>query len=207
MAQDSPAASTKAQTSAGLAAAGPRRSFSRTDPMTTDAQRELAGFCEWLGGRRGFGSACAAASAVRPYSNPQGGSMRRVLPIFSAPLLILTLTSPAVGQERPYTEGNVVVVSYIRIKPGMFDKYVKYLDTDYKKLVEAQKKQGVIVDYAVFTSLQRDEGDWNMILTVTYKNMAALDDLRDKTESLMTSTLGLSPRASRPGHGRAWSSA
>jgi hypothetical protein len=119
--------------------------------------------------------------------------MRRVFSAFSAPLLILTIASPAGGQERPYTEGNVVAVSYIRIKPGMFDKYVKFLDTEYKKLVEAEKKQGVIVDYAVYTSPQRDENDWNMILTLTYKNMAALDDLRDKIEPLVTSALGLSP--------------
>jgi L-rhamnose mutarotase len=83
-------------------------------------------------------------------------------------------------------------VSYIRTKPGMFDKYMKYLDTDYKKIMEAGKKAGVIVNYSVFTSTQENEADWNMILTVTYKDMAALDNLRDKMEPLSHGVTNLS---------------
>jgi hypothetical protein len=64
----------------------------------------------------------------------------------------------------------VINISYIRIKPGMFDKYMKYLDTDYKKNLEAQKQAGIILDYGVYSSPQTAEGDWNMVLTVTYKN-------------------------------------
>lgn len=64
-------------------------------------------------------------------------------------------------------------MSYIRINPGMFDKYMKYLDTDYKRNMEAQKKAGIILDYAVYSSPQTRNEDWNMILSVTYKNMAA----------------------------------
>jgi len=118
----------------------------------------------------------------------------------SAPLLIVPLVcllaagaSSAGAQDRPYTEGNVVVVSYIRIKPGMFDRYVKYLDTDYKKIMEAEKKAGVILDYGAYSSPQSNEGDWNMVLRVVYKNMAALDNLRDKTEPLAHGVTNLSP--------------
>ena len=64
-------------------------------------------------------------------------------PVF---LLALLSTAPLAAQDRPYTEGSVTTVSYIRIKPGMFDKYVKYLDTDYKRSMEAQKKEGIILD-------------------------------------------------------------
>lgn len=120
--------------------------------------------------------------------------MRRALAL--GPILLACLASAAAGQTRPYTEGNVVSVSYIRIKPGMFDKYMQYLDTDYKSLLEAEKKQGLVVDYGVFSSPQQDEKDWNMVLTVTYKNMAALDDLRDKVEPLVTKTLNKSPEQS-----------
>ena len=104
------------------------------------------------------------------------------------PLLLLPVSSLAVAQERPYTEGPVVSVSYIRIKPGMFDKYMKYLDTDYKRTMEAQKKEGIILDYAVYTSPQTTEGDWNMVLTTTFRNMAALDNLRDRSEPIALRT-------------------
>jgi hypothetical protein len=82
---------------------------------------------------------------------------------FVAPLasfvLVLGLTPAAVAQNRPYTEGPVMNVSYIRVKPGMFDKYVKWLATDWKRNMEAQKKEGVILDYAVYSSPQSREGD------------------------------------------------
>ena len=84
-------------------------------------------------------------------------------------------------------------VSYIQVKPGMFDKYVKWLATDWKRNMEAQKKEGIILDYAVYSSPQSREGDWNMVLTTTYKNMAALDNLRDRAEPLVNRTLGTTP--------------
>jgi hypothetical protein len=112
-----------------------------------------------------------------------------------APVLLLAtiLSSPAAAQDRPYSEGPVTVVNYIRVKPGMFDKFVKYLDADYKRVMEAQKKEGVILDYAVYTSRQQDEEDWNMLLTVTYKNLAALDNLRDRAEPINLRTLSTTP--------------
>jgi hypothetical protein len=120
--------------------------------------------------------------------------MRRAVAL--GPILLACLASAAVAQSRPYTEGNVLSVSYLRIKPGMFDKYMQYLDTDYKTLLEAQKKQGLVLDYGVYTSPQQDEKDWNMVLTVTYKNMAALDGLRDKVQPLVKTTLNKTPEQS-----------
>ena len=112
--------------------------------------------------------------------------MRALLPA----VLLVCITSTGIAQQpRPYTEGPVVVFSYIRTKPGMFDKYMEYLDGNYKRLLEAQKKAGVVTDYAVYTSPQATEDDWNVLLTTTYKNMAALDNLNDRTDAIAASTL------------------
>lgn len=119
--------------------------------------------------------------------------MRCAPALLVVPALLAGLSSGVVAQERPYTEGPVVNVSYIRINPGMFDKYMKYLDTDYKRNMEAQKKAGIILDYAVYSSPQTRDEDWNMILSVTYKNMAALDGIRDKTEPVSVRTLNATP--------------
>jgi hypothetical protein len=108
-------------------------------------------------------------------------------------LLLVSLPSTGVAQQpRPYTEGQVVVMSYIRTKPGMFDKYMEYLGGNYKRLLEAQKKAGIVTDYAVYTSLPATEADWDVLLTTTYKNMAALDNLDDRTDPIMASTLSQS---------------
>lgn len=108
-------------------------------------------------------------------------------------LLLAAVAGRAAAQDRPYTQGPVVAVSYVRVKPGMFDKYMHWVATDWKRNMEAQKKEGIIVDYAVYSSMQRDEEDWNMLLSVTYRNMAALDNLRDRAEPVAARALARTP--------------
>lgn len=105
--------------------------------------------------------------------------------------LLLLTAAPVVAQsDRPYTEGPVNAVSYIRVKPGQFDHYMAYLAGPYKQLMEAQKKAGIITGWAVYTSPERDDEDWNMVLTTTYKNMAALDNLDDRTDPIQKQVYG-----------------
>jgi hypothetical protein len=108
-------------------------------------------------------------------------------------LLLAAVAGQAAAQNRPFTQGPVVAVSYVRVKPGMFDKYMEWVATDWKRSMEAQKKEGIILDYGVYSSIQRDEKDWNMLLSVTYKNMAALDNLRDRTEPVAARALERTP--------------
>jgi hypothetical protein len=49
----------------------------------------------------------------------------------------------------------VTELAYIKVKPGKFDDYMKYLDTTYKSLMEANKKAGLISDMA--STLQHRE--------------------------------------------------
>lgn len=86
--------------------------------------------------------------------------------------------------ERAYTEGSVVIVSYIRTEPGMFDDYMRYLSSTYKKLMDEQKKAGIILDYGVYGADPRSETDPDLILTITYKNFAALDNLEARTDPI-----------------------
>jgi hypothetical protein len=90
---------------------------------------------------------------------------------------------------KPYKEGSVVEVSYIKIKPGKFDDYMKWLDTTYKDLMEANKKAGLITGYAVFGAQARSPQDPDLILTVTYPNMAALDKI-DEADAVAAKVLG-----------------
>lgn len=96
----------------------------------------------------------------------------------------------AVAADRPYTEGNVSTVSSIRTLPGMNQTYMKYLATTYKAMMEEQKKAGIIVDYAVYQVQPRGPDDANLYLVVTYKDMAAMDGLSDKVESIQARLIG-----------------
>lgn len=53
-----------------------------------------------------------------------------------------------------------------------------FLAGPYKQSMESQKKAGIITGWAVYSSDNRDEADWNIALTTTSKDMAALTTFR-----------------------------
>jgi hypothetical protein len=67
---------------------------------------------------------------------------------------------------------------------------MNFLAGPYKQEREAEKKAGVITGWAVYQSDDRDENDWNIVLTTTYKNMAALDNLRDRADPITKQVYG-----------------
>jgi len=95
-----------------------------------------------------------------------------------------------VADDRSYTEGTVTEVTYIRTKPGMFDEYMKWVATQRKQEMEELKKAGVIVSYSVYAASPRTPQEPDLILTITYKNMAALDGLNDKTDPIDKKVFG-----------------
>ena len=119
---------------------------------------------------------------------------KSVLLLLAVSLAISTSVTRA-QEEHAYTQGAVVVVSFVRTEPGMFEDYMRYLDNTYKRLMDGYKKQGIIVDYAIYQSLPRDPHDADVILTVTYKNMAALDDLQSRTDPALKQAFGSLPKA------------
>jgi len=85
---------------------------------------------------------------------------------------------------RAYKEGPVTAVTYIKIKDGQFDNYMKWLDTTFKAENEALIKAKIILGYKVYTQDARDPHDADLILTITYPNMAALDNLNERTDAI-----------------------
>ena len=109
----------------------------------------------------------------------------RFLAALAVAALSMSASSSALADDsKSYTEGAVVEVTSIRTKPGMFDAYMKWLDTTGKQLREDEKKAGLILDYAVYGAQPRSPHDPDIYLVITYKNMAALDGLSDRVEPL-----------------------
>jgi hypothetical protein len=77
--------------------------------------------------------------------------------------------------ERAYTEGPVTEVDYIAVEYGHFEEYIDWLNSTWKPTMEATKKAGLIIDYKVFRLAPKSPDQPNIILAITYKNMAALD--------------------------------
>jgi hypothetical protein len=77
--------------------------------------------------------------------------------------------------ERAYTEGPVTDVTYIRVEYGRFEEYIDWLNSTWKPTMEATRKAGLTIDYKVFRLTPKSPDQPNIILWITYKNMAALD--------------------------------
>ena len=77
--------------------------------------------------------------------------------------------------ERHYTDGPVTEVDYIQVEYGHFEEYIDWLNSTWKPTMEATKKAGIIIDYKVFSSTPPSPDHPDIILWITYKNMAALD--------------------------------
>lgn len=111
--------------------------------------------------------------------------LRYLVTVAVAALSMSAISSVLADDSKPYTEGAVLEVTSIRTKPGMFDAYMKWLDTTGKQLREDEKKAGLIVDYAIYAVMPRSPHDPDVYMVVTYKNMAALDGLDDREEPIL----------------------
>src|SRR3984957_1547040 len=109
----------------------------------------------------------------------------RYLVTLAVTALSMSAIAPVLADDsKSYTDGPISEVTSIRTKPGMFDAYMKWLDTTGKQLREDEKKAGLIVDYTVYAAMPRSPHDPDIYLVITYKNMAALDGLSDRIEPL-----------------------
>src|ERR1700689_3653561 len=77
--------------------------------------------------------------------------------------------------ERRYTDGPVTEVAYLHVEYGHFEEYIDWLNPTWKPTMEATKKAGLIIDYKVFRLTPKPPDNPNIILWITYKNLAALD--------------------------------
>jgi len=114
----------------------------------------------------------------------------RALGALAGMLALIAVSSVTQAADRPYQEGPVTIVSSLRTLPGMHEAYLRYLATTYRTNMEAAKKEGIVLDYRVYETSPRSPDEPNVYLTVTYKNMAALDGLDDRMEPIMQRSFG-----------------
>ena len=121
--------------------------------------------------------------------------MKKSVLILCAAIMAISTSVTRAQEDHAYTQGSVTIVSFVRTEPGMFDEYLRYLSNTYKKLMEESKKQGIVTDYAVYQATPRGPQDADVILTVTYKNMAALDSVQARTDPIVKEIFGSLPKA------------
>jgi hypothetical protein len=114
----------------------------------------------------------------------------RVLIGFLA-VLIMTLSVVVFAQvNRPYRNGSVWNIGFIRMKPGMDTAYLNYITGDWKREQEALKKDGQIISYKVLQTEAHGAGDFNLMLMTEYKNLATMEANEAKADSLLQTVIG-----------------
>ena len=97
----------------------------------------------------------------------------------AAAAAICMLSAAAFAEERPYTPGYVTQITYVRVKDGRFDDYMRHIGGLYRKQMDALKKAGLVIDYKVLAPTPRTPTDANLILTVVYPNMGVFDKAKE----------------------------
>jgi len=107
-------------------------------------------------------------------------------------LVALTILSVSAYAEnnRPYHNGSVWSVTFVRVKPGMDSAYMSYLAGQWKKTQEAAKKDGLILSYKVLTTEGHSSEDWNMMLMTETKDMATMEANESKMDALEQKMVG-----------------
>jgi hypothetical protein len=86
--------------------------------------------------------------------------------------------------DAPYTEGSVWNVTMVKTKYGMGDDYLKGLAKTFKGTLDEAKKQNLIVSYKILVGDSSSAQDYDILLMVESKNMAAFDNSREKFDPI-----------------------
>ncbi len=118
--------------------------------------------------------------------------MKKILLIIAlgfSSILLFNVNADA-QSDKPYTDGPVWNVYFIRTKAGMSETYLRDLSTHWVKIVKEAKAEGIIMDYKVLQSRPGSPSDWDLMLLVEIKNYAVLDSIGEKMDALSEKLLG-----------------
>ena len=106
-------------------------------------------------------------------------------------VLVLAASVVVIAQvNRPFRNGSVWSISFIKMKPGMETAYLNYVADEWKREQEALKKDGQILSYKVITTEAHGSNDWNIMLMTEYKDLATLEANEAKADNLAQTVVG-----------------
>lgn len=107
-------------------------------------------------------------------------------------LALLAACSVSAQVYRYYRPGTVWTITAIRMKAGMDQTYMQYLDGQFRKNEDAQVKAGYEKSYKLLRTLDDEYGgnSWNLLILREYPNLAALEANAEKSDALAQQTEG-----------------
>lgn len=102
----------------------------------------------------------------------------------------LLIAAPAWSQERPYREGSIWTVTFIKTRNGLSDDYLREIIPARKKLMDEAQRQGLIISYKILSGTAANREDWDIMFLDEYKNWAAFDGLTAKFDAVARKVIG-----------------
>src|SRR5271166_1345151 len=110
--------------------------------------------------------------------------IRAIAVLAFAAMLLPTFSLAQSMPVRPYHDGPVWDITFVKAKPGVGLKYMEYLATDWKTEQEALKKAGLILNYMVIETESHGPTDFDIMLMVEFKDLATMEANQDKREAV-----------------------
>ena len=97
-------------------------------------------------------------------------------------VLVAPISSAEIWEDYGLSE-EVTELTVVKVKPNYVDAYLTRLKKTWVSSMEIQKDMGVVMDYNVWAANVAAQP--NVFLTVTYKNMGAMQGSKEGYEALM----------------------
>ena len=108
--------------------------------------------------------------------------------VFAAVLLPMASFGQAMP-VRPFHDGTVWEITFIKAKPGLGLNYMNWLASEWKTEQEALKKAGLILNYMVIDTESHSPNDFDLMLMVEFKDLATMEANQDKMEAVANQAL------------------
>ncbi|MAJ27631.1 MAG: hypothetical protein CME52_07340 [Halieaceae bacterium] len=114
----------------------------------------------------------------------QDDSMKKLISIAAllTTLVFAPLTTAEIWKDYGLSE-EITELTVVSVKPNYVDAYLTRLKKTWVSSMEIQKDMGVVMDYNVWAANVAAQP--NVFLTVTYKNMGAMQGSKEGYDALM----------------------
>ena len=116
-------------------------------------------------------------------------NMFRMVAVTVFAALLLPALTQAQTPTRPFHDGPVWDITFVKAKPDIGLKYMNFLATEWKTEQEALKKAGLTLDYKVIATEAHGTNDWDLMLMTEFKDLATMEANQDKREEVADKAL------------------
>lgn len=100
--------------------------------------------------------------------------------VILAVLYLFPFQQISAQDESPYEDGTVWSLTFVRTSANKTDDYLKGLANTWVASMEEAKKEGLILSYKILQGNAANEDDYDLVLMIENKNMAAFDSDKER---------------------------